>query len=353
MRAPWDRGGLRTYLLVVALLFAQPGSAALWWGAGLLLCGVALQVYAKGCLRQDQVVSMAGPYRFVRHPFYAANLIVDGSIALMSGWWPLVLVLPVWWLFVYLPTMRQEEARLSALFPELYPSYQHRLPRLVPLRRPLAAGGEAFSWANPNISSGTVLPRALRISGCPLIFLLWGGLRTRGLRPLREGDVLVLTAVALLITIYVLSRMLTRHLTNRKRVFPANLSPPVVGAATAVVVLLVAATVRWGEVESSPMLCLGLSVLAASFALHFRSGPVQPAGIGAGLVAAAILCELPWLAALPILAYAGLALDARIERVQGSRGLAPGISPRQVVPSLAYSLVTLAGVMLAVTKEML
>ena len=63
LRAPWDRGGLRTYLVLLALALAHPRPLDLWFGSALLLLGVMLHVYAKGCLRQDQVVATGGPYR--------------------------------------------------------------------------------------------------------------------------------------------------------------------------------------------------------------------------------------------------------------------------------------------------
>ena len=128
-------------------MFTQPQSPALWWGAALVFLGVALQVYAKGCLRQNQTVSMGGPYRFVRHPFYTANFLLDLGLAVMSGWWPLMVALPLWWLLVYVPTMRREEAILTGLFPDTYPDYQRRLPRLMPFRRPLAGGGRRLLLA--------------------------------------------------------------------------------------------------------------------------------------------------------------------------------------------------------------
>lgn len=126
----------------------------------MLALGLALQIYAKGSLRQNEVVSRAGPYRLIRHPFYTANLLIDESIALMSGWWPLVVLLPIWWLLVYWPVMRQEERRLCELFVEVYPEYQRRTSRLIPLRRPTPGEGPGFSWQNPNISADTVIPRA-------------------------------------------------------------------------------------------------------------------------------------------------------------------------------------------------
>jgi hypothetical protein len=350
-REPWDRGGLRTYLVVLALVFAQPRSLTLWYGSALLLLGVALHVYAKGCLRQDQVVAMGGPYRFVRHPFYSANLIIDESIALLSGCWPLAALLPAWWLAVYVPAMRREEAFLNGAFPEIYPPYQRRVPRLVPFRRPLPRGGEGFSWANPNITSDDVIPRALRLSAFPLLFIVWNALRTRGIRPFVAGDVLLLSAAALLLALFGVARMLTRHLKERRRVLPGPAAGPVLRAATAVLVLVVAATVRWGEIEPGLLLLLvGVPVLIASAMLCLGSEPARLAAEGVGLAGVAALCELPWLGVLPVLVYAALALDARAKLADERQGTEP--APRRNTFLLTYSLLLVGGVVLAVAKEL-
>jgi hypothetical protein len=353
MKLPWNRGGLRTYLLVLALAFARPGSGALWYGSALLLLGVALQVYSKGCLRQNRVVAMGGPYRFVRHPFYTANLMIDEGIALISGCLPLAMLLPVWWLLVYLPVMRQEEAHLSALFPDIYPPYQRRLPRLFPFRRPLPSEGDGFSWANANIASDTVIPRALRLSSYPLLFLVWGGLRTHGVSSVLEGDALMLGAIALLLSLHSLSRMLERHLKDRRRIFPACLPVAAVRAGTALLVLTAAMTIHWGEVESRLLLALGVLTLAASVVLQLRNGPLALAAEGAALLSVPALCELPWLCALPVLVYLGLALDMRLERGQSLAGGKSLPKSGHAAASLAYSLLVLAGVALAVAKEVL
>ena len=88
----------------------------------------------------------------MRHPFYLANGLIDAAIAVMSGWWVLQLVLPVWWLAVYLPVMRKEEAHLLGLFGRVYGDYRRRVPRLLPWRLPLPAGGDGFRWSNRNIA---------------------------------------------------------------------------------------------------------------------------------------------------------------------------------------------------------
>jgi len=354
MKAPWDRGGLRSYVLVLALAFARPGSGAFWYGTALLLLGVALHVYAKGCLRQNQLVAMGGPYRFVRHPFYTANLLTDEGIALMPGWWPLIALLPAWWLLVYVPVMREEEAYLTKLFPGVYPPYQRRLPRLFPFRRPLPAGPKAFSWRNPNIVSDTVIPRALRLSSYPLLFLLWGEFRTHGFRSVTEGNPLMLGAVTLLLSVHALSRMLERHLKDRKRLFPARLPVPVVRAGTALLVFGAAVTLRWGEVESSlPLALLGVPALAGSVLLRLRPGLAALAAEGAVLVSVAALCELPWLAAVPVLVYVGLALDLALQRGKALAATESVTESGHAPALLTYYLLVLVGVALAVAREVL
>jgi hypothetical protein len=180
MKSPLNRGGLRDCLIVLGLLW---GAATPWTivaGMPLLLLGTALHVWAKGCLRQNRVVAVIGPYRYVRHPFYLANALIDLALAIMSGWWMLAVVLPLWWLAIYLPVMRSEEAYLLSKFGEIYGEYQRRVPRLFPWRRPLPATDEGFSWSNPNIATGREIPRALRILGTPLLFLLGFQLRLEG-----------------------------------------------------------------------------------------------------------------------------------------------------------------------------
>ncbi len=163
MKSPLNRGGLRFYLVIIALvagtLLAGATSArSILTGLPCLILGVWLHTWAKGCLRQNRVVAKIGPYRFVRHPFYLANALIDAGLVVMAGWWPLALALPVWWLVIYLPVIRGEERYLCQNFPDEYPGYKSRVPCLIPWRRPLPATGDGFRWANPNLAGGEEFP---------------------------------------------------------------------------------------------------------------------------------------------------------------------------------------------------
>ncbi len=236
MKSPLDRGGLRFFLVLVGLLagtviFRATTPRSILAGLPVLCVGVIIHTWAKGCLRQNQIVAMTGPYRFVRHPFYLANALIDAGLVIMSGWLPLEIVFPIWWLAIYIPVVRGEERHLCEKFPEIYPDYRRRVPCLIPWRRPLpthCAGtpsGDGFRWDNPNIAGGEELPRAVRILGYPLVFFIAQGVRTIGFDWFCDGW--NLTAATGLLALYASSWQLHRHQRQRRPILPAVLQQPV------------------------------------------------------------------------------------------------------------------------------
>ena len=170
MRIPWNRGGLRWYLMVIGLLAHKTTILSLASATPFLVAGIALHLWAKGCLHQNKEVTVSGPYRFVRHPFYLGNIFIDSAIVIMSGWLPLICLFPLWWIGVYLPTIRREEKVMEMHFGKAYSEYMVHVPRIIPATRPLPSK-PGFSWRNPNILR-TEVPRCLRFLSYPFLFLL-------------------------------------------------------------------------------------------------------------------------------------------------------------------------------------
>jgi protein-S-isoprenylcysteine O-methyltransferase Ste14 len=80
----------------------------------------------------DQPVITTGPYRFVRHPSYAALLLVIAGLGSMYANWlslAVVIVLP---LLALMNRMRVEEAVLSATLGDAYRSYAAGHKRIIP-----------------------------------------------------------------------------------------------------------------------------------------------------------------------------------------------------------------------------
>ena len=352
MRLPWDRGGLRTYLMLAGLL---AGYVTPWWilfGTPFVLIGMALHVWAKGCLHQQREVTTAGPYRFVRHPFYLANAFLDLGVAVMSGWWVLQVALPIWWLAIYIPTMRKEEAEMTALFGDAYRAYRERVPLLIPFRRPLPAPTGGFSWRNPNLAR-TELPRAFRFLSYPLMFGMSFSVHSRGLDVLFSPTVFDVMLFSAWVALCLVGEELRRHFKHRRTIMP---SPILAGPSRFAVlagVIAMGAFVTSFEVEAEWALWLpGVALLvlsAIAWKTLSRHLPVAEALLALGL---AVLFELPWLAFLLVPLYLGMVLDVRLESTSPVRTAlqrAPSLTPASL---RAYCLLLSLGIALSVVKEL-
>jgi protein-S-isoprenylcysteine O-methyltransferase Ste14 len=153
--ASGDRGTLLIVMLLVgggywaglSLWAAGPpgprlGAWALWAGAAVALCGMALRLWAVVTLGQyftytvkvspDQKVVDSGPYHLLRHPSYTGGLLMALGIGLTLryAWGPLLVAGPS--LAGYLIRIRVEERALAEGIGAHYRYYMQRTTRLIP-----------------------------------------------------------------------------------------------------------------------------------------------------------------------------------------------------------------------------
>ena len=346
MKSPLNRGGLRFYLVTSALfagtLWARATSPnSILAGLPCLILGAWLHTWAKGCLRQNRVVAMIGPYRFVRHPFYLANALVDAGLVVMAGWWPLAVVLPLWWLAIYLPVIRGEERHLTENFPDEYPEYKRQVPCLIPWRRPLPYAGDGFRWSNANIAGGEELPRVARILAYPLLFLVVQGLRGSGLPWLNDGW--NLTGLAGLIMLYVLAWELHGHQRLHSWILPLAMRHPLARVVASALVLAAVCYVSAPKTSFKNYVPIGGVVLMLLSVPVFSRRPVRAvmAEILAllGVIAAG---ELLWLAPVVAVLYAAWILDYQLGQAQLRDGPVEAVFPARFWPYF-YPFLAVAG----------
>lgn len=109
-------------------------------GAGVLVCGLALAVWARVHLGRNWGMPMtqkaepelvtSGPYQFVRHPIYSGILLGILGTALATNLLGLLVTLIVGGYFYYAATV--EEKNLLATFPAAYPDYRMSTKMLIP-----------------------------------------------------------------------------------------------------------------------------------------------------------------------------------------------------------------------------
>jgi protein-S-isoprenylcysteine O-methyltransferase Ste14 len=108
----------------------------------LLWCGVGLRWWCFRTLGRyftftvmtsaDQPVITTGPYRFVRHPSYAAMLLALTGIGLTFGNWLSLAAVLAFALIGFLNRIRVEEAALASTLGAKYTTYASTRKRLIP-----------------------------------------------------------------------------------------------------------------------------------------------------------------------------------------------------------------------------
>lgn len=116
-------------------------SSLRWLGVGVYVAAVALLVWTLRSLgmnltdtvvtRRDHTLVTHGPYRWVRHPFYASMALLILANALVAANWFFLLIGAVFLGLIALRT-RTEEEQLLTRFGESYRVYRDRTGRFVP-----------------------------------------------------------------------------------------------------------------------------------------------------------------------------------------------------------------------------
>lgn len=122
-------------------------------GLLVLATGLTLRVWAvaqpgvgSGDERPSAFVT-SGPYAYVRHPIYVANVLVGLGVGLIAENVLALVIIPSMTCLLYRLVVDVEEAQLRERWGEEYDAYCTRVPRWLPLRAPaVPAGAGRIVW---------------------------------------------------------------------------------------------------------------------------------------------------------------------------------------------------------------
>jgi protein-S-isoprenylcysteine O-methyltransferase Ste14 len=114
--------------LVLGIAIAGAGIAVRCWGT------LTLGRYFRRVVAIDKQHTLVrnGPYRYLRHPAYAGDLLIMFGFGLALGSWLGAFAFLVIALLGHLPRMRVEESALAAALGPAYTDYARSTARLVP-----------------------------------------------------------------------------------------------------------------------------------------------------------------------------------------------------------------------------
>lgn len=110
---------------------AKPTWICLATGTVLAAVGVLVRAAASGHVDKNRILTMSGPYAYVRNPLYLGSIIIGIGFAIAARDLWVVIAILLLFLVIYVPVIRSEEAFLRGQFQE-YDAYAQRVPSLLP-----------------------------------------------------------------------------------------------------------------------------------------------------------------------------------------------------------------------------
>ncbi|MBS1851759.1 MAG: isoprenylcysteine carboxylmethyltransferase family protein [Acidobacteria bacterium] len=160
-------------LAVLYVWLARPTALSLLMGEFLVLPGLLIRALASGHVKKNEELTTTGPYAYTRNPLYLGSLVlaVGFAVAARSLWIAAVMV--VFFLVVYVPVIRSEEAFLRGKFPQ-FEAYCQAVPRLLPRLTAYdkSGGGFALELYRKHREYNALLG-ALTITAILVVKLVW------------------------------------------------------------------------------------------------------------------------------------------------------------------------------------
>ena len=105
-------------------------------GFALILLGQIIRVSARGYKAEhsqdSQALIQGGPYQVVRNPMYLGIFLIGlGVVLAIFRWWAVIVFIAVF-IIRYILLIYKEEKKLGARFPQAYPEYCRKVPRIFP-----------------------------------------------------------------------------------------------------------------------------------------------------------------------------------------------------------------------------
>ena len=136
------RGYTPIPFFIVAVIFANPQTDLMTFGAILMAFGELLRIMSVGYLgassRAREIVSenliTNGPYAYIRNPMYTGNMFLYMGASIFAGsWLPYLLYLVIFYFSIqYVLSVKYEESKLEELHGDEYLRYTDSVPRFYP-----------------------------------------------------------------------------------------------------------------------------------------------------------------------------------------------------------------------------
>src|SRR4030042_1186331 len=147
-RRSWLRKVRRIPLFIGAFLlviFAKPEFPGILIGMILIFFGEGIRIWAAGHLQKNEVLTVTGPYAYVKNPLYIGSIFITTGFCIMADNIYLLAAAFFMFCFHYIPYKKKVEGdRLKRIFGNQYEDYDEKVPEYLPRWTPYPH--EKVSW---------------------------------------------------------------------------------------------------------------------------------------------------------------------------------------------------------------
>jgi protein-S-isoprenylcysteine O-methyltransferase Ste14 len=147
-RKTWQKKVRRIPLFIGAFLlviFAKPQFPGIWIGMVLIFLGEGLRIWAAGHLQKNEVLTVTGPYAYVKNPLYIGSIFITAGFCILGNNIYLLAAALFMFCFHYIPYKKKVEGdRLKKIFGNRFEDYDEKVPDYLPRWTPYS--NEKVSW---------------------------------------------------------------------------------------------------------------------------------------------------------------------------------------------------------------
>src|SRR4030043_1930482 len=130
---------------ILLVVFAKPHSAGILIGLLLIFLGEMIRIWAAGHLQKNEVLTVTGPYAYVKNPLYIGSIFITAGFCILADNIYLLAAAFFMFCFHYIPYKKKVEGdRLKKIFGNQFDDYDEKVPEYLPRRTPYS--DKKVSW---------------------------------------------------------------------------------------------------------------------------------------------------------------------------------------------------------------
>jgi len=125
---------------LLLVIFAKPNQPGIVIGIILIVIGEGIRIWAAGHLQKNEILTVTGPYAYVKNPLYIGSIIITTGFCILADNIYLMAAATFIFCFHYIPYKKRVEGdRLRKIFGSQFEDYDQKVPDYIPRRAPYSS----------------------------------------------------------------------------------------------------------------------------------------------------------------------------------------------------------------------